>query len=68
MRTITLPASMWQEHDGMFIEVVVKVNWPEVQLTDQQSFENAIARIAGRPLPHEDHSTFAVRLPRRPAN
>lgn len=49
--------------EGRALEFAVKVDWPELQLTEAQMLENARARAAGHPAPHRDLSYITVELP-----
>jgi hypothetical protein len=64
MRTITLPRSIYSSEykGGAYIEVAVAVDWPELQLTDDQVFENAMARALDQPTPHKEPIIY-VKVP-----
>jgi hypothetical protein len=64
-REITLPASIWTHkyQGGHSLCVPVRVDWPEVQLTEEQSFANAIARAFGGDPPYPDHAFINVIVP-----
>lgn len=72
MRTIDVPYAMIRAAvqltsdaptGGNCVVFPVKVDWPELQLTEDQMLANAAARACGQPPPHEDRSIFTVRLP-----
>jgi hypothetical protein len=71
MRRITIPLAVVQhavavEGPGAAVEFAVKVNWPELQLTENQQMANTLARVSGSPEPFPDHSIFSVVIPRWP--
>jgi len=49
---------------GTSVHLPVKVAWPELQLTESQILENAVAMVEGKQEPHKDHSIFVVEIPR----
>lgn len=68
MRTITIPGGVAVRAlrgpvDGVCLEVPVKVDWPELQLTEEQVVANAVAVACGQPAPFPDLSIFSVRVP-----
>ena len=65
METITLPRSIWDGpyHGGHSLAVPVKVDWPELRLTEEQIFANAAARVMGREEPYPDKSFINVVVP-----
>ena len=48
---------------GFQMAFPIVVDWPELQLTSDQQFENSMARVAGINSPHVDHSIFSIVLP-----
>ena len=70
-RTVTIPQTAifkaaYGPVEGRALLVPVQVDWPELRLTEQQRFENAIWRSLPHrttPIPHHDHSIFDVQLP-----
>lgn len=64
MREIKLPRIVDKDGPGWGVVIPVQVDWPEVQLTEQQAFENMMARACGAMPPHEDHSFINVVLTR----
>jgi hypothetical protein len=71
MRTITIPLAVLRRAvDGPFlgthIEFSVCVDWPELQLTEDQIVANAVAWAAGQEPPYPDHSIFMVSVPYDP--
>jgi hypothetical protein len=48
---------------GVGVQVLVQVDWPELQLTDDQILANALATVACEPQPYPDPSLFMVELP-----
>jgi hypothetical protein len=44
----------------------VKVDWPELQLTDEQQLTNSAARVNGQEPPFPDQSVFDIELERTP--
>jgi hypothetical protein len=51
---------------GRALLMPVQVDWPELQLSEQQRFENSLWRSLPHrttPIPHHDHSIFDVELP-----
>lgn len=69
MRKIVIPAHVIEKAafsnqiGGRCISFAVKVDWPELQLTEEQIYENAIALLDGRELPFPDHSVFSIEVP-----
>ena len=68
MRSIKIPFNQvkeWMDHPvgaaGCFI---VLVDWPELQLTEDQRLANAVARVDGNAEPFEDKSIFQVEISR----
>lgn len=55
-----VPMGIGQQH-----VVPVKVDWPELRLTDDQIAENALALAAGVDAPHRDRSMFTVEVTMR---
>jgi hypothetical protein len=71
MRVIVIPAEAIKATrngsphiPGAYVVVPVKVDWPELRLTESQIIENAVALANGQPEPHDDNSVFLVQLPR----
>ena len=66
MRTIYLLQSATQrllgQPTGRWLAVPVKVDWPELQLTEEQMVENGVSLSTGRGRMHEDLSVFDVCL------
>lgn len=60
MRKITVPSNVMQQvldcKGGARVCLPVKLNWPEVQLTDEQVLSNALAVAAKEPQPFPDLS------------
>jgi hypothetical protein len=48
---------------GTCVEFAVAVDWPELQLTEEQIVANAIACANGQRDPYPDLSIFTVRVP-----
>ena len=48
---------------GQYISVPVAVDWPELQLTEEQIIANGLARAAGQPAIYPNNAVFAVMLP-----
>ncbi len=68
MRTIHIPEKAIRRLldgpiTGTVLSVPVAVNWPELQLTEEQIMANAWAAAWGKPFPYPDRSIFAVDLP-----
>lgn len=63
-REVTVPAPDWAQIDGVAAVVPVKVNWPELRLTESQVVANTLARLDNAPEPYPDHSTFYVVIER----
>ena len=66
-RVICLPESAIRQsafgpYEGRCLRVPVKVDWPELRLTDDQIFANSIAKLDGQPLPYPDNSIFDIEL------
>jgi hypothetical protein len=38
----------------------VRVDWPELRLTESQLLANAVARVNDQPLPFDDNSFFSI--------
>ncbi len=49
---------------GTSVLYPVTVDWPELQLTEEQQLANAAAWVTGRPLPYPDLSIISIRLER----
>lgn len=64
MREIRLPNLNNVPDGGAWVAVPVKVDWPELQLTEEQVFANAVALVMGREEPYPDHSFFTVLIQR----
>ncbi len=66
MRTIRIPASVLRFDEGTVGNrlYVVQVDWPELQLTEEQIFTNAAYRAVGWPEPYADRSIIAVEIER----
>lgn len=65
MRRITIPAINWDEVVGNTAIVPVKLDWPELRLTNHQMLENAYAVADGREAPHPDPSYVEIVLERQ---
>jgi hypothetical protein len=71
MRTIVIPKGVVKKMfarpiGGRAMLVPVRVPWPELQLTEQQHFENALWRsspVRVGSVPHEDHSYIDIEIP-----
>jgi hypothetical protein len=63
MREIVLPIVERSELVGCYRAFAVKVDWPELQLTEEQLWQNAVARGFGDPEPFPDPSIFVVKVP-----
>ncbi len=66
-RIICLPEvfirqAVFGPYEGRCIRVPIKVDWPELRLTDDQILANSIARLDGQPLPYSDNSVFDIEL------
>jgi hypothetical protein len=65
VRKIVIPWHLWdQPFEGTALVIPVKVDWPELQLSEAQHVANAFASVAGRPTPYPDLTVFSVRLER----
>lgn len=64
VRRIELPRIDWSTVPGAAIEIPVKVDWPELQLTEDQIAANAAAWWRQEDEPYSDHSIFSVVIPR----
>lgn len=67
MREIVIPRKILDEalrahESGFALSYPVHVNWPELQLTDNQVISNAAATAAGLVAPYDDNSVFTIRL------
>lgn len=60
MKQIVIPADVMQRvldtTNGSRTVLPVKVSWPELRLTDDQMFANAVAHSKGRTEPYPDPS------------
>jgi len=69
MRKVKIPLSKVKEWvnspSGVSLVIPVLVNWPELQLTEEQRLENAIALVNGEREPHEDNALFEVEIDSR---
>lgn len=65
MRQIKIPAVNWDEVVGDSALVPVKLDWPELRLTQDQVVANAVAKANGRDEPYPDPS-FVVIVVERP--
>jgi hypothetical protein len=68
MRTITIPQAVIDRAahgpiTGVCLEFAVAVNWPELQLTEEQMIANVLARLDGYETPYPDQSIFSVTVP-----
>ena len=69
MRRITIP-SEWIHRaidpttPGSHILGPVRVDWPELQLTEEQIVANAVALAYGQRSPYPDLAIFGVEIPR----
>lgn len=63
-RQIDVPAIDWDEVQGIFALVPVKVDWPELQLAEGQMIANAVAVATCRPAPFPDRSFITLRIER----
>ena len=63
-RSVRIPPIDWGSVDGVRVVVPVKVDWPELQLTEDQVMANAVASVSGADLPYPDRSIFAVEIDR----
>lgn len=66
MREIRIPRIDWSKVLGHSCNVPVKVDWPELQLTEDQILANAVAFANDEPYPFPDHSMFVIVIPRPP--
>lgn len=64
MRSITVPCPDWDKLVGARAVIPVKVDWPELRLTENQIVANAIARAAGGDHPFPDRSFIEVIIER----
>lgn len=69
MRRIRLPdgildAALKDGPLGRSLVVPVRVDWPELQLTEAQIVANAVARANGQPAPHPE-PIITVEIPLR---
>lgn len=66
MRTIKIPLETvvkWVNHPvGTAFSTPVKVDWPELNLTEEQILANSIARVNGLEEPYPDNSIFCVEI------
>lgn len=64
MRKITIPADVMQQvidcDHGRRTCLPVKLNWPELQLTEDQMLTNALAVAAKEPEPYPDLSRIEL--------
>lgn len=64
VRRIRLPPIDWTNVVGINAVVPVKVDWPELRLTDAQIVANGLAQEFGYERPHPDHAIIEVEIPR----
>src|SRR5438128_281296 len=60
VREIRIPSIDWSEVQGARAVVPVKVDWPELRLTDKQVWANALALVFGDEIPYPDQSYIEV--------
>jgi len=66
MRRVTIP--QWLANPvGRYLVVPVRVDWPELRLTEDQVMANAVACAAGQAPPFPDPASFDVALDFWPA-
>lgn len=68
MRTIKIPQAVIDRAvhgpiTGVCLEFAVSVDWPELQLTEEQIFANVLAHLDGLETPYPDQSIFSVTVP-----
>lgn len=63
-RRITIPSPDWSKIDGFCAIIPVKVDWPELQLTDDAILVNAVAAVNGDEPPYPDLSIIKVVIER----
>lgn len=67
MRIIKIPA--WAIEKARTVNAAsallpVKVDWPELQLTEAQVWANVVAVVAGQPTPYPDLSIITIEIER----
>jgi hypothetical protein len=69
MRTIRLSLSdidRWgRDGAGKSLVLPVRVDWPELRLTEDKLLANAVCRVDGREEPFPDNSVFCVEIERK---
>ena len=68
MSQIVIPRDLWERlgdriNMGCSVTIPVKVDWPELRLTEGQMMANAVAMSAGHARPYPDKSIFNVVIP-----
>ena len=64
MRQVRIAAIDWWPINGTAVSIPVVVDWPELQLTDDQIAANGIAKANGEPEPFPNHAIFDVVIER----
>ena len=68
MREIKIPLKKiesWQKNlIGKSLEIPIKVDWEELQLTEEELFANSVAWANGGEIPFPDKSIFCVKIER----
>lgn len=66
MRKVKIPIERvieWAKNPvGTFLRFPVRVDWEELQLTEEQIIANSFAIINNEPVPYPDNSTFYVEV------
>lgn len=60
MYRITVESVDWDKVVGVRAVIPVKVDWPELRLTEEQVLANAIALADGAEAPHPDRTYIEV--------
>ncbi len=63
VREIRLPQIDWSEIQGVAAVIPVKVDWPELRLTEEQMLVNSMALCVGWEAPYPDRSFIDVIVP-----
>ncbi len=69
MKRITVPMAAMSEYwrqvspVGRSMIVVVRLDWPQLRLTENQLVQNSVARALGHEPPHPDPALIEIELP-----
>lgn len=66
MRRVTIPCPDWDTLVGRRAVIPVKVDWPELRLTEHQLVVNAFANAYDLEPPYPDNTFFDVVIERPP--